>query len=245
MRYSVVTSFGPAGWDLYGKTFVETFHKFWPPQVRLLCAWEGQAPLPDLLGFDLLNTEPARSFLDRHKDDPMIAGRVPHPKWPWGKKWKDYNFKFDAYKFARKAFALTTAARCIEGGKLFWLDADVCTHAPVPISLLDDVLPDGVSLSYLARPDYTHSECGFIGLNLDRHETRMFLTAFEDTYASDEFLNLKTWHDSFVFDWLVAKYLPTTYHLRHTSRAQPFDRSILGRYMTHLKGPRKNLVGGG
>lgn len=241
MRYTVVTSFGPAGWELYGRDFVDTFKQYWPEPVNLICAWEGPSPRADLNGFDLLETEPTRSFLRRHRDNPAIAGKAPYPNRPWGKKWKDYNFKFDAYKFARKVFALNAAARYTEDGKLYWLDGDVRTFAPVGLKLLDDVLPDSASISYLPRPDYTHSECGFMGFNLDHLETRAFLAAFENCYATDTFLEeMETWHDSFVFDRLIERYQPQVFHVKHTSRAQPFDHSVLGQYMTHLKGRRKH-----
>jgi len=241
LRYSVVTSFSPEGWNLYGQNFVETF-VYWPRAVKLICVWEGAPPRGDLNGFDLLETEPARSFFTRHLDDPIIAGKVPHPKWPWDKKSeaKGYNFRFDAYKFAHKVFALTAASRYVEDGKLFWLDADVITHAPVSLELLDRVLPDLAAISYLPRHDYTHSECGFIGFNLDHNHTRRFLAAFEDVYASDDFTKLEAWHDSFVFDRLVEWRKPPAFHLEHDSKSQPFDNSVLGNCMTHLKGRRKH-----
>lgn len=241
MRYRVLTSFSPEGYELCGKNFIETFQKFWPNEVKLLCAWEGQAPMSHLDGFDLLNYTPAKDFFERHKNNPMIAGKQPHPNWPWGKKWKEYNFKFDAYKFAHKIFAIGAAARFIEDGKLFWFDADVYTHRAVPIHLLDVLLPDSVSFSYLPRPDYTHSECGFIGINLDRLEARALVTKFEDAFANDSFIDdYECWHDSYVFDRLVEKMKPVVHHIQNTSRAQPFDNSILGEYMTHLKGRRKH-----
>src|SRR5262245_23580667 len=242
MRYTVVTSFSPDGWDLYGKNFVDTFDLYWPMTVKLICAWEGQAPRSDLEGFDLLETYPARTFIDRYKDHLIVHGTKPHPRWEWDRKSlaKGYNFRFDAYKFARKVFALAAAARYVENGKLFWFDADVVTHAPVTLELLDAVLPDTAALSYLPRPDYSHSECGFIGVNLECPEARSFIVAFQQIYATGDFMDLKAWHDSYVFDWLVAAVNPPVFHLKHNSKAQPFDDSVLGTCMTHLKGRRKH-----
>lgn len=242
MRYTVLTSFSPAGWELYGERFVDTFNRFWRDDVKLIVAWEGQPPRPDLNGFDLLEYEPLRAFLERHSENPVMRGLKPHPDWPWGDKFvlEGYNFKFDAVKFCHKVFAIAAAANYVEDGKFYWLDGDVATHSDVPLSLLDLLLPETVSLSYLARPGYTHSECGFIGFNLDRLETRAFITAYEDAYASDYFVGIETWHDSHVFDHLVAKRKPAVMHIPHSSRAQPFDLSILGQYMTHYKGPRKH-----
>lgn len=240
MRHTVVTSFSPDGWKLYGRNFVGTFDTFWPMSVKLICVWEGQPPRADLNGFDLLETEPARSFFARHQDNPAMHGRAPH-QWSGRKsKAEKYNFRFDAYKFAHKVFALTAAARYVEDGKLYWFDADVVTSRVVTLDLLHDVLPDHAAVSYLPRPDYSHSECGFIGFDLDKPEARAFLTAFESVYATDEFINLKEWHDSAVFDDLIARLrISNVHHLTHNSRAQPFDDSVLGSCMTHLKGRRK------
>lgn len=207
--------------------------------VKLICAWEGQSPRRDLNGFDLLETEPARSFFARHEGNPVMAGKKPHPKWPW-KKPEPYNFRYDAWKFAHKVFALTAASRYVEDGKLYWIDADVVTHKEVTIDFLDLVLPDLADISYLPRPNYTHSECGFIGFNLDRQAARMFLKQFEEIYASDEFVNLSAWHDSYVFDALREWTKPLAFEIVNNSKAQPFDNSILGTVMTHLKGRRKH-----
>jgi hypothetical protein len=242
LRYRVVTSFGPAGWELYGENFVKSYYRYWPSEIPLICAWEGQAPARHINGFDLLECEPARAFIERHKDDPRISGKAEHPNWPWGQKWikKGYNYKFDALKFARKVFAIGAASRYMEQGKLFWIDADVRTHADVPAQLLEALLPDSASVCYLPRENWQHSECGFVGFNLDRIEARAFLTEFEDMYATDRFITeCPCWHDSFVFDWLMEKRKPAACHIHNTSIAQPFDHSILGRYMTHLKGARK------
>lgn len=145
---TVVTSFGPEGYELYGKKFIETFCQFWPKEVKLICAWEGAAPDSRLDGFDLLETEPARSFLERHKDNPVIHGAKEAPPAIWGKKGRrlGYSFRHDAYKFARKVFAVAAAAKYADGGRLFWIDADVVTLKSVPVYMLYAALPYTVSL---------------------------------------------------------------------------------------------------
>src|SRR6267154_2086897 len=61
------------------------------------------------------------------------------------------------------------------GGRLFWVDADVFTFAPVTHDLLNRVLPAERALSCLDRGQY-HSECGFVGYNLDDSQARVFIT---------------------------------------------------------------------
>lgn len=236
---SVVTSFSPQGYDLYGRRFIETFLRFWPQHVPLLVYYEGAENCPAKCeGVDLLETEPCRSFLARHGDNEFVKGRKQYPGRFWKHALRDYNFRFDAYKFARKIFAISHAARRAQG-KLFWIDADVVTRNRVPATLMDVLLPDDIALCYLPRPGY-HSECGFVGYNLEVKPTRALIAAFEKLYAWDEFLGFDEWHDSYLFDRMVERFRPTTKLIAHNDRRQPFDAApLLIPYMTHLKGPRK------
>jgi hypothetical protein len=236
---TVVTSFSPAGYEQYGKAFLKSFSEFWPLTVKLLVAWEGDRP-PGVHGFDLLNTEPCASFIARHKNNAAVSGLQECLRSRWGPKARreGYSFRHDAYKFARKVFAVAHASRRKAYGKMFWIDADTTTHARMSESVLHRLLPDDVSLCYLARPG-TYSELGFVGYNLQRQEAREFIQRYERRYADDEFLDDPAWDDCWQFDRLVKLHLPRCNTIRHTSRSQPFDNSVLGQYMTHLKGPRK------
>ena len=238
----VVTSWGPRGYDLYGRRFLKSFTRFWPADVRLAVYYEGAGNAPEgVRGVDLLATEPCRSFLARHANDPTIAGGKPYP----GKFWKPkalkarYNFRFDAYKFARKVFAIAHAARHASG-RLFWIDGDVVTHAPVGANLFDTLLPADAAICHLPRAGY-HSECGFVGFNLAIVNARWMIESFERVYANDEFFDFDEWHDSYIFDRMLERHVPVEWQhpIAHRDRSQPFDHSILGRFMTHNKGARK------
>ena len=237
---TVVTSFSNRGFKQYGKTFIRSFRDNWPQSIRLLVYHEGNNPAGED-GRDLLAVEPCKRFLERHRGCNIVSGRDRHPD----KTWKDsairngYNFRFDAYKFARKPFAVADAAREVKRGRLFWIDADVQTVAKVPEKFIVDLLPDDVSISYLARPGY-HSECGFVGYNLDRGPID-FIAALERVYDNDEFFDHQEWHDSHLFDMVLEKLKPRTFRIPHNSRSQPFDHSPLAQYMRHFKGSRKEL----
>jgi len=234
-----VTSFSEEGYEQYGHRFVRSFVKFWH-DTRLICYWEGKCP-PDVReGWNLPLLEPCRGFLARHADDPVVSGRQEDAGSPWGPKARKqgYSFRHDAYKFARKVFAIAHCARQLETGKLFWIDADVVTNRHVNAKLLEEVLPDWASMCYLPRARY-HSEMGFVGYNLNRRETHVFLKAYESQYASDAFLRDGAWDDCHQFDFLVEKFRPTCKEIYHNDRAHPFEASMLGSFMTHFKGPRK------
>jgi len=165
---------------------------------------------------------------------------MPPARWGPKAKKEGYSFRHDAFKFARKVFAVCRVAQLIGHGKLFWLDADIVTHQPVSDALLNTLLPDNASLCYLNRQPHFHSELGFVGYNLERAEVAYFLERYEAIYATDEFLGLPFWDDCNVFDYLVSQLEPRTAPIIHHSRQQPFDTSPLAACMTHLKGKRKN-----
>lgn len=239
--FTVVTSFSQRGWNAYAHAFVDSFYAHFPEDVALLAYWEGATPeyggwLP---GYDLLSIQPCAAFLGRHVSNEIVQGKI-EGRAAWGPKARreGYSYRHNAFKFARKVFAVADAARRVGRGRLFWIDADVVVETQVPRDLLINLLPGSVSLCYLARNRF-HSECGFVGYNLDRLETRAFITAYEAEYAEDKFLNRPHWDDCSVLDALVKERNPSVKPIAHTDRAQPFDHSILGQYMTHLKGKRK------
>lgn len=237
---TVVTSFSPAGFQQYGQNFVRTFRQFWPAEVGLRVYHEGEFDLEGVTCVDLLETEPCRSFLERYVGNPFAEGRQPYP----GRAWKEdqrhpRNFRFDAVKFARKVFAIAHAARAVKSGRLFWIDADMETTAPVRIPFLHKMLPDTVGISHLARPGY-HSECGFVGYNLDHPGVLEFIVDFEHVYSADRFFSFAEWHDSFIFDRLLEKSQVKTFEIPHSNRSMPVEHSALRPYFVHYKGARKD-----
>jgi hypothetical protein len=237
--FTVITSFSPSGYEAYAHKFISSFFLNWPQEVNLICAWEGVHPDPNLNGFDLLSTEPARSFYFRWATSKIVKGLQEGEK-KWGPKArrKGYSFRHDAWRFSHKVFAVAAASRYVEGGKLFWIDADVVTNRPVATSLLDSLLADDIHLSYIPRTNY-HSECGFVGYNLEHKETREFIEAYERQYSLDRFLSDDAWDDCHQLDYLIKASDLRCFRINSTHNGQPFDTSILGEYMTHYKGARK------
>ena len=252
MRAAVVTSCSAKGWLQYGKRFVETFDRHWPVEVELHIVSEDM-PAGAALGSFASSARPimfhelwkvsrvAREFNDRHARNLLVHGKVRREGdfgWTPKKIAAGYNFRLDAYRFSKKVFGVEAVSKWTTADLLFWVDADVVTFAPVPIGLLSDLLPGDVALACLDRGDY-HSECGFVGYDLTHQAARPFIRELCGLYASDEFLHLKEWHDSWVFDY-VRKFLHTpTRKIEHCSRHHPFVNSVLGHYMDHLKGSRK------
>jgi hypothetical protein len=252
LTISVVTSCSLKGWDEYGASFVSSFAEHWPANVRLyvvsedLNAGKMSVPVSPRLEFiDLWErSAEAAAFAYRHENNARARGKELIPTFQSERhvrriREKGYDFRFDAYKFAKKVFAIEIVANLVGSGRLFWVDADVVTFAPVKIEMLERLLPAGVALSCLDRDNY-HSECGFVGYNLDHPAARNFVRDFSWLYSRDEVFELVEWHDSFVFDWLRQMTKVPTHKIPHLSRKHPFVNSELGRVMDHFKGARKD-----
>ena len=247
MTTQVVTSFSAAGWTQYGRRFVETFCRYWPREVALHAYSEdlNHRYLGDMLGRDLDRVcvchDLQAPFFERHAGNARAQGREQRSGdygWTPNKIAAGYNFRLDAFRFSKKVFAIQAAAHRQAQGRLFWVDADVVTFDPVPADLLKRMLPSDAAISCLDRGDY-HSECGFVGYNLDHSATRPFIDAFAALYETENVFQLEQWHDSWVFDWLRKKMNVAAYAIPHCSRKQPFVNSELGRVMDHLKGASK------
>lgn len=223
----VVSSCSKAGWDTYGARFLETFKQFWPRTVSLHLVSEDTLPIVNdgsLFLHDLRNSVAWRTFDQTYgqyawargdgsakRPDGLAAARPGD---------RGHTFRYDAYKFSKKVFAIELIATHYNVGRLCWLDADVVTHAPVPESLLTSLLPNNYCLSCLSRVGY-HSECGFVGYNLQHDNTRRFISAFSNLYVTGEVFKLAEWHDSWVFDWLRNKMMVPTFNIPHKSKGHP------------------------
>lgn len=252
-QITVVTSCSRSGWETYGRRFVETFLEYWPEDVALHLVTEdlpGDAITSvkwkrDFSVWALWKASPAaRAFHERHDTNALARGterRPEHVGWTPKKAQAGYNFRYDAYRFAKKVFAIELIARHTAAGRLFWVDADVATFAPAPREVLEKLLPVDKALSCLDRGELYHSECGFVGYGLDHAATRPFIEAFAKLYAADEVFALQEWHDSWVFDWLRRRMKVPTYAIPHCSRSQPFANSELSRFADHAKGANKAI----
>lgn len=234
---TVVTSFSYEGYQLYGRRFLETFLQFWPKNIRFLLYHEGGFDF----GLDLLKESPAcADFLSRHENDLVSKGRMVNMpgKWKVRDIEKGYNFRYDAFKFARKVFAIEAAAKRLKQGLLFWLDADIFTHKPLSFTFLESLLPSSIDVCFLGR-ELKHSECGFVGYALDHVEVKNMIHYFAELYATDQVFTLQEWHDSYVFDICRLQFHLRGNNLSRLDRGNVFDTSCLGEYMRHLKGNRK------
>ena len=188
-----ITSFGPDGYTLYGRTFLESYtkHVFAPLVVYV----EGPENIPafehELVSYrDLLSVDGVEQTLAM-TSFPAARGRV------LGKA--KTNYRFNVNKFCRKSFAQIDAAMTHgkQGGRsLYWLDADIefIDHFTLPELEEDFML-------YLGRPEW-HSCTSFVGWNLAYKGARRFFEEYWKLYVTGSIFCLPEWHDCAALDFL-------------------------------------------
>jgi citrate lyase subunit beta/citryl-CoA lyase len=146
LKVLVITSWSDAGYELYGKRWLETAALFSPEMETLVVS-----------DADLAKDEGFVAFCERHKD------RVMDPKAP------GYDYRQDLVRFAHKVFALKVALRAAaDHDYLMWLDGDIETIKPIDADFLGKICPadkDGARSALAAAlalmPLHAHTSKGF------------------------------------------------------------------------------------
>lgn len=223
----IVTSWGPKGWDLYGKDFLEAT-SLWDPAISLTIYVDGMDPseIPHPNVKRLEDVEGFTAFRETHKDR---NGETP----------AGYNYRFDAFKFCAKVFALHDAA--IDPSPFIWLDADVITTQPLTLEFLREICKPAIT--HLGRKGINYSETGFI--YFEGVEARTLIADMYDIYMSGEVFNYAEWTDAFVFERVLQ--LHRLHQLETHNLVDPdyvgldaFENSPLKDVFYHKKGDRKN-----
>lgn len=255
-RFAAITTCHAAGYTGYGQRMAETFVAHWPADVPLLLYSEGFAAVPvtsRVIERDLLACCPDLvAFKQRHANNPRAHGqRKPWRRLKLGRFWlplpvrtNKAQYRWDAVRFAHKAFAIFHAARHSDADVLIWIDADTLFFAPVDHVELAALAPADAALSCLRRPN--HSECGFVAYNLRHPGMAAFMAEFEQFYTHDTLFAEREYHDSYLFDVARrhAEALGTPVHDIGEGigwrASHVLINSRLGRFMDHMKGGRKS-----
>jgi hypothetical protein len=256
---TVVTTFHKPGLDTYGQRFLDSFAERVSKKIKLLVYAEDCNPInPDPEQITILDAKEVlpklNAFKERWKNDPRANGiptdaiKARRPR-DWHKK-----FKWDAIRFANKTYAVYDACTRSKGWCV-WMDADTFVHSDWSHKEFNNLLPNNTWLTYVGRGkgSQTWPECGFYGMNLNHPVCHEFLKEFERVYEEAEqgiFL-LEEWHDSFVFGHIlnnmkkdfpnVLDYSAEMYlkEARTGGGGHPLINSVLGKWMDHMKGVRK------
>lgn len=235
--FHVVTTCSKLGYEQYGKRMLASLREFWPENVGVTLYSEDvpdAKALPDWL----------YAFKKRHAGNKAANGKGTHARFLG-----QYNYRFDAVRFAHKTAAVIDAAERMIADRsadiLIWIDADTVTHAPVTVEFLRDLFSSSAKaeIAWLWRSK-TYPECGFYMLNLTSPATANLIAQWKALYTSDTLFHLPEWHDSYVLKELVRKLGCNWTSLSGdaSNTSHPFVNGPLGAVMDHMKGARK-IVG--
>ena len=234
--YEVVTSMSESYYDKIGSVMLESFLDRWPEDIKLRIYTEDDLCLqasPRYKVYDLYESErAAQEFVARNKNRPDQQ----NPK----------ELHMGAVRFSYKTFSIINACMSTNADYMIWLDADTFTHTDITHEFLDSLVDDSKYLTYLGR-DNNYSECGFVIYNINHRVNQNFMVSWKKLYTSDTVFELDQWHDSFVFDTLRKSF--EQFQGIQNNNLSPwgknydhvFINSVLGEYMDHMKGNRKDF----
>jgi hypothetical protein len=150
-----------------------------------------------------------------------------------------YDYRFNAYKFCRKVFAMDAVFD--EDDKVFFIGSDVITFRDVPEILLLDLIHE-VPFCYLGRDTYTETD--FLGFNTKHRDFQKFRNKFLYGFTSGRiFQRTDGWHDCLVFDMAREGLKGNNLSPNGAGVGHVFVRSVIGEYCDHLKGPKRKALG--
>jgi hypothetical protein len=232
-----ITTFSEAGYQTYGRSFLESFLEHWPIPIRAF--HEGKRP-------NLQHSRLEWRCLDDDQDRARFIAAYSGP---------EFNHKTDfnmmAVKFSHKIWAITQPH---DARWLLWLDADTLCTRPVESHNLDAICPPDKSLVYIGRQGELrpgqpmYPETGFVAYRTEHWEVATLLTEMRAIYTTGKLFTLgqHNWHDAYVFDFCRTRSaIPAERQLNLGASIKGrdvFGSTILDRWLTHFKGPRAKLA---
>jgi hypothetical protein len=236
-----VTSFHAAGWEEYGKRFLDSYAKT-AQTIPLTIYYEDDQPeKPEYFNVEWMPLSEITGFniaLNEIGKNDQFKGMITNPEGQ-----TVYDYRFDAFKFFRKVYAVYDAYHNASRSTKYvaWVDADVEFIRKVPESLPTLVFPRNEAIAHIGRINM-HSECGFMGFNLDEEgPLRRFMMVYWSLYGTGAFTDCREWHDSYLFDHARTLAAVRCYSLSgdKCESLYPWDETILSDWMVHNKGPER------
>ena len=243
-KYSAVTTFHLPK-HIYGVEMINSFYANWPNEITLTAFIENSSKIDDSA------VKPKIIIKDFDKTVPEYQKFV--RKYKEKEKYTD-DFRFNVFRFAHKVYAIASALKNIKTKYLIWLDADIKTYKKLPLEFLDTLINQNSYMSYLGRENISvkhlnYSECGFLIFNTEHLIHKRFWEDMMKMYDGGKLFQEKEWHDSYIFD-VVRKKLEAEKKIENFDISSIdcfnlktddhiFVSSVLGKYMDHKKGNRK------
>jgi len=253
LTFEAITTFSLAR-QPFGVDMIRSFIEHWPAEIALNAIVEGSSSITVTKHKSRLKVAEFSECCSFH------ATFKEHFKKVQGWRFKGQEsvpFLFDAVRFAHKVFAIDHAIRSSSADVLIWLDADVVTHAGIPLDLLSLDLDPESGWSFLGRSHLSdvaggldYPECGFMMFYPKARGFQRFWQLMRYFYFEFGLYGLFEWHDSFVFQQALAltrtdfpEFGFDISGLGLVDVGDPshvFIASKLGEFMDHKKGARKD-----
>jgi len=228
-KITCITSFDEVYYNHTGKTFLETWLKYWNDTFELVLYVE-DFKLPEnnryqQVTFDKLDADYIKFQNEKHK---------PPTK-----------------RFAKKGYTVIHAMENIDTDILIWLDADTITKEIVTQDFFEDIIPNRCVSAHLGvmhnmekhdptSPLKYSCETGFFALNKKHKLYNIFCQAYKERYFQRNFSDLRRPYDGDVYGAVVEeiekKYgLNNLNDINPVGHKTPFDKCILREKLHHFK----------
>lgn len=251
-QFSFCTTFHKEGYDRYGRNHVWYFDQCMPEGVNHYAYAQGVDVDLDLKKVKVLNFDEEVTGYEEYK------AKYKDLK-PEGVSYK--SFEYEHVRFCHKVYAVLAhyENRKDDARYIGWIDGDVVPVKPIPLDFFNTLVSEGKFMSLLER-GYKYAECGFMIWDTQHPMTEEYFKRIRAAY--DEGLMFKKyndigWHDSIIWDFEMremreagmveahdlsqpAQNAAAQIDQREVRKMHPFVKGILGEYMDHLKGRRKD-----
>ena len=241
-KHAVIMTFPSWKWNEYGfcmKGFIEN----WPSEVQGYAIVEKPEDIPikdipsnlTILDFDEVCGERVKAFEERNKDKGIFDMGTTG------------NIAVQAAKFARKAIAQLYVLENIEADNIWYIDADLYTHKPVTLELLDTLTQGdhyiGCTPRWWKPKGYTETGLMLWKKSMTKQHKK-WCKHYAFCYDNDHIFTFDAWHDCIAFDYATKTLLNSgSISLADfgygTRSSHPLVSGPLGAYFDHMKGQRK------
>lgn len=231
----IVTSFHPDHYELYGRSFLESYTAHMNEYLVVYTEAIDRIPTFDHPLVEFRDLKSVNGMMETLKltDFDAAKGKL------WGEKPIDYRFNVNG--FCRKSFAQIDAAfrHAGNGGEaLYWLDADIEFNAPMVLPSVSNTF-----MLYLGRR-LNHSCTSFVAWNLTYSGWQDYFNRYWALYVTGTVFALPEWHDAFITDFLRTDLDVPATDLGASTGAQGSDNvfDMVFENCRHKKGNIKGLV---
>lgn len=227
---TIITTFSQDGYELYGKSMVESWSKFWSKHYKLVVYVED-------FKFDI--ADPRIEQRDIHQSCPdLVQFKKESQELLKDKKIEKRIQK--TIKWSHKVFAIDHALRNSKDKFLIYLDGDTYTIAKVHKGLAARLLYDDslFAVHFERLLAGKHFETGLIVFDREHKRMSEFLEVYKQGYTSMDIYSMdKTW-DGFWLVHISEKYEFPVKNLA-TKTTKVFNNPIVREILRHDVGPKK------